>query len=291
MLCVTHIQRFCTHDGPGVRTTAFLKGCSLRCFWCHNPETLAEGIELRLQAAQCIGCGLCRAACPAGLGGYGQAGCTNCQACAAACPTGALAPTARRREAAELAAELARDRDYFARTGGGLTFSGGEPLLQAEALAGLLSRPELAGLHIAIDTAGNVPFERFEAVLPRADLFLYDVKCADPDRHRQATGADNRRIWDNLTRLCGAGARVWVRIPVIPGFNDEQAQMAAIGARLSPLGGVERVELLPFHRFGAEKYAQLNLPYPAERLQPPPRETLARLARTLERQGVPACYE
>ncbi len=187
--------------------------------------------------------------------------------------------------------ELMRDVSHYRRTGGGVTFSGGEPLLQAQALGEIMSCRELAGISRAVDTAGNVPWKNFSEVIPCTDLFLYDVKCMDAALHQEGTGADNGLIQENLERLCHTGKSVWIRIPVIPGWNDSGREMEAIAHRLRqlsdlPKSGIERIQLLPFHRFGREKYLRLGWEYPAGGLTPPSGEKMKEFLSLFQEMGL-----
>ena len=261
-LLITNIQRMSFHDGPGMRTTVFLKGCNLCCAWCHNPETQDARAELLFRAQRCVRCGLCVQSCPAGARTMGADGpvrdaarCTLCGCCAESCLTGALAVAGRRVACRELTELVLRDEKIFRTTAGGVTCSGGEPLLQVDAVAGFLREMRLRGVHTCVDTAGNVPWETFERVLPVTDLFLYDVKAFSPQTHRQWTGVGNERILDNLRRL-STRADIWIRIPFVPGVNTEQ--IGQIGAFLTQLPRVRRVEVLPYHTLGAEKCVELG---------------------------------
>lgn len=294
MLKITHLQRFSLHDGPGIRTTVFCKGCSMRCSWCHNPETVESAVRLWHNREQCITCGSCRRNCPQGLL-YGEGGCDCTEQtgfpCADACPAGALAPTGFQIEEAALFEQLLRDRSYYERTGGGITFSGGEPLFQAGELCRIMDSDRLEGISRAIDTAGNVRWENICEVLPRTDLFLYDVKCMDPVLHKKGTGVDNGMIQENLERLCRTGKVIWIRIPVIPGWNDSDCEMRAIARRLGQLSdiprcGIQRIELLAFHRFGREKYERLGWTYPAEEVTPPPVGRMEKILSHFHRVGL-----
>lgn len=300
-LSITNIQRTSFHDGPGIRTTVFLKGCSLRCFWCHNPETLRIGCELRYISSRCIHCGMCTAACrkasgpdcpdsPEGLVEYAEShtACANCLQCTVLCPAQALVPTSRLYGEEELLSLVLADRDYYESSGGGVTFSGGEPLLQAEELAPVMDLLRAEGISIAVDTAGNVPWEAFQRVLQKTDLFLFDLKAADSQLHRSATGSSNELILENLDRLCREGAAVQIRIPLIPGVNtspEEQERMAEI---LAKYPGLKGVDLLPFHRMALSKYQQLGMDYRAGGLEPPDPQTLRQIEEQMkEKLSVP----
>lgn len=279
------IQRYSTHDGPGIRTTVFMKGCNLRCYWCHNPESLRPQPEVLFLAAKCIGCGRCAAACEHAAmtapGRIERDACAGCGACAKACPPKALVLSGRRATVEEILAEAEKDAAFYRRSGGGVTVSGGEALLQADFVAELLCALRRRGIHTAVDTAGDVPFSAFEAVLPHTDLFLFDIKAADPELHRQGCGRDNLRILANLRRLCGAGAPVRLRVPVIPGFNDTPEAMTAIGEIIGSLPGRRPLDLLRFHRMGEAKYGHLGQAYRAGELEPPDDEKMRLLAKAL----------
>jgi len=287
------IQRFSVHDGPGIRTTVFLAGCNLRCFWCHNPESFERAGRLQFVESKCVGCGKCFAACPRrrhtltdGRHLIGREDCAVCGVCAAACWAGALTVTARDADSAEILNVVALDRPFY-KNGGGMTLSGGEPLLQPDFARELLEGARREGIRTAVDTAGCVPFDNFEAVLPYTDLFLYDLKHMDSAAHRRATGVPNEQIVENLSELSGAGARSLIRIPVVPGFNDTRENMTKTAAFLKPLRGIEGVELLPFHRLGGGKYEPLGLTYAAEELRAPLPGELRELAAVFERAGIP----
>ena len=293
-----NIQRFSIHDGPGIRTTVFFKGCNLRCFWCHNPESASLQPEVQFFPEKCIRCGACVAACPHGAqvlapdsSGelqrlYLRDQCQHCFQCVQECFSGALLRIGKTYSLADVLAEIERDLPYYRFNQGGVTFSGGEPLLQAEFLKALLSECRQRGIHCAVDTAGNVAWDLLAQVVPLADLFLYDLKAFNEETHRQATGAGNRRILDNLKRLSAAGCEIWIRIPVIPGVNDTQEEMSSIAGFLAPLPGIRWVELLPFHTLGSEKYASLGREYPARGITAPANDTMSLFQSTLERHGL-----
>lgn len=237
------IQRFSVHDGPGIRTTVFMKGCPLRCRWCHNPEGLSGAPQVQFLREECIGCGRC--------GGERTARAVE------SCPSGALKLLGAERSAEALLEAVLADREFY-EPDGGVTFSGGECLLQYGFVAHMLRLLKEQGVHTAVDTCGAVPWEAIEAVLPYCDTYLYDVKAADPELHRSATGRDNGQILSNLRELSRRGADLRIRIPVIPGVNDGEDEIRAIGAILAPLS-VRSVTLIPYHTLGKSKYGTLGM--------------------------------
>lgn len=237
------IQRFSVHDGPGIRTTVFMKGCPLHCPWCHNPEGLSYAVQHRFLKEECIGCGCC--------------GGKHTKENAALCPTEALQIVGRDVSSEELLCELLRDRDFYG-SDGGVTFSGGECLLQHEFVAEMLRLVKGKGISTAVDTSGAVEWSRIEATLPHTDIYLYDIKCASPDTHEKFTGLDNRLILENLERLDECGKRIFIRTPVIPSFNDDIEEMKKIAHILSRLTNVERLTLIPYHTLGKNKYETLG---------------------------------
>ena len=280
------LQRFSTDDGPGIRTTAFFKGCPLRCPWCHNPEGLSLAADLMWYDARCIGARRCVEACPAGAleltpGGMriDRLRCTRCGECPAACPSGALEWIGRDWEAAALAAELARDAAFFSASSGGITLSGGEPLLQHVFLLELLPHCREAGLHIALDTCAAVPGEWLEQVLPWVDMVLLDLKIMDPEKHRAATGLSNERVLDNARRLAERRIRLWVRTPIIPGWTDDEANLQGLaGFIAAELPMVERWDLLAYTNLGRPKYHRLEQPYALESTPLYERQDMERIA-------------
>ena len=237
------IQRFSVHDGPGIRTTVFMKGCPLRCRWCHNPEGLSVAPQVQFLQEECIGCGRCGGA--------------RTESAALGCPSGALKILGKEWAPEALLEAVLADREFY-EPDGGATFSGGECLLQHRFVAHMLRLLKEQGVHTAVDTCGAVPWEAFEAVLPYCDTFLYDVKTADLDLHKRYTGQDNVQILQNLRELSRRGADLRIRIPVIPGVNDSPDEIRAIGAILAPLS-VRSVTLIPYHTLGKSKYATLGM--------------------------------
>ncbi len=260
---VFNVQRFSLHDGPGIRTTVFLKGCPLRCAWCHNPEGISTEPEILVAASRCIGCGACVDACPSGLASVagwvrdGRACCTACGMCVEACPSQARQIAGRDVTVPELLDEIVRDRVFF-EGGGGVTFSGGEPLLQLRFLEAMLQECRAAGLHTAVDTSGLAPLKHLLRIAPLTDLFLYDVKLVDEGRHRLHTGVSNATILANLETLSRVHDTIWLRIPVVPGVTDDDANMRATAALAARLRSVRRVSLLPYHRLGTDKLDRLD---------------------------------
>ncbi|MBQ7566784.1 MAG: glycyl-radical enzyme activating protein [Oscillospiraceae bacterium] len=259
---VFSVKRFAVHDGDGVRTTVFLKGCPLRCKWCHNPEGLEGTPQLALYAQKCISCGLCAAACPNGAQSISPRGvdrerCEACGKCAAVCPEKALELFGEEMDTDALLPKLLEDRDFYEESGGGVTLSGGECLLQADFCAELLKKLKASGVRTAVDTCGCVPWRSFEKVLPYTDVFLYDVKAIDEQTHIRCTGRSNKLILENLQKLRTCGAQVEVRIPYVPDFTDRE--IPAIGAFLQKLGGIRAVRVLPYHNYAGSKYEALGM--------------------------------
>ena len=244
---VFDIQRFSVHDGPGIRTTVFLKGCPLRCQWCHNPEGLSPNIQLQYFEDHCIGCGRCGS----------RENLTDSENC----PSEALKICGRTIEEDELLAEILKDKMFYG-DNGGVIFSGGECLMQADFVTSVLTRAKAMGLHCTIDTSGFVPWSSIEKTLNCCDLYLYDIKCMNPARHKEYTGVDNGLILDNLKRLSEYGKEIWIRIPVIPDFNNTSGEMTSIADFVLTLPSVSQVTLMPYHTLGASKYKTLGLSYP-----------------------------
>lgn len=251
---MVNLQRFSLHDGPGVRTTIFFKGCPLKCLWCHNPESQSFAPEIMFFRDRCVNCGRCRAACPSADGS-----CSGCGACAEACAFDARELVGAAYTAEALFRAALRDQGLYDQTGGGVTLSGGEVMAQdPDFLTELLTRLKKRGVHVAVDTCGFAPWENFERVLPLADLFLYDLKALDPALHKKLTGADNALILENLARLSRSGAAINLRIPVVPGANADEAGMKALAAFAFETCGNVPVSLLPYHRVGSDKAERLG---------------------------------
>ena len=264
---VFNIQKYSIHDGPGIRTTVFFKGCPLSCWWCHNPESRGREPFVHYERDQCLGCGECVRSCPEGALALTAAGvvletsrCRLHGACAGACPAEARKLLGRRTTVDELLEEIAKDRVFYEESGGGVTFSGGEPLLQWRFLLEVLAACGERRLHRAVDTSGLAAPSALMRVAERTDLFLYDLKAMDPELHQRVTGVPLQPILDNLVRLTGAGARVRVRVPLVPGVTSDDG-IERTAAFLSGLPAIEGVDLLPFHRSAREKHRKFGMPW------------------------------
>lgn len=292
--CVFNIQRFSVNDGPGIRTTVFFKGCNLRCAWCHNPESISPLPQLEENVDKCIGCGACARVCPVGahtmkegLHSFDRSLCVGCGACADSCYAEALVMAGRTVTLEQVMKEIGEDAIYYKNSGGGVTFSGGECMLQLDFLRLCLRACREAGIHTAIDTAGNVPWSSFEAVLEDTDLFLYDLKAADKDLHKALTGVENTLILANLTKLAQSGAKVTLRIPVIPGCNDGEEELRAM-ASIAHGAGLEGVELMPYHRLGEGKYPSLGMSYRLAGTKAPSKEEMNKIKEIMKEYGLKA---
>lgn len=274
---IFNIQRYSIHDGPGVRTLVFLKGCPLRCKWCANPESAKAKAQIAYNKALCTDCGACLTGCPAGAiqrdGIFGRRidddKCIQCGKCVRLCPANALKTVGRIAEVEEIVREVCKDRVFYRKSGGGVTLSGGEPFAQPDFACELLRAFKEKRISTAAETTGAVPFDAIEKSLDATDLFLYDVKHMDDAVHKRYTGASNERILKNLDRINSAQKRIWIRVPLISGVNDTEENMDRTVALAVSLSGVERVELLPYHEYGVGKYAQLGLKYELEGMKPP----------------------
>lgn len=280
---VFNIQRFSVHDGPGLRTTVFLKGCPARCPWCHNPESQVHAPELLTFPERCIDCGTCRQVCPHGTN---VTECTACGTCADACPAGAREIAGRLMEVREVMEIVARDRAFYDESGGGVTFSGGEPLAQPGFLRALVAAAREAGLRTAVDTCGFASRDLLLELARSVDLFLYDLKLLDPKRHQELVGVPLAPILSNLHALADTGARIWLRVPIVPSFTDTEEDLEAIARLASSLATVRRVSLLPYHAIGAGKFKRLRKTYDLERLVPPSGDRMKELAGIFRARGL-----
>lgn len=263
---VFNIQRFSVHDGPGIRTTVFLKGCPLSCSWCCNPESQYPKPELMKVDVKCIRCGRCAEICPCGaivvnkeMRVIERDKCNNCFKCVEVCPTGALIISGKEMTSEEVVDIVKRDALFYKNSGGGVTISGGEPLSQAPFTIELLKKCKAEGFHTAIDTSGFCQEDVFGQVLSYVDLLLYDVKHMDSETHRRLIGVDNKLILNNL-KFAQGKVKIWIRVPLMHGFNDTEENLIKT-ADLALSVGAEKVSLLPFHEWGKIKYDKIDKPY------------------------------
>lgn len=296
---VFNIQRFSTHDGQGIRTTVFLKGCPLHCFWCHNPEGIKPAPEIQFTLNRCILCGECVQVCQQhaheildGRHTYDRSLCVKCEECIINCCAMAMEVVGREMSVDEVMAEVLRDRPFYAPSHGGVTLSGGEPLLQAEFSRAILMRSKEEGIHTAIETSANSRWDLLESLLPVTDLILMDIKHMDPKKHLEATGVSNARILANARKLAQTAKHLTIHTPVVPTVNDTKDEIVAIAQFVAELNlirlGVDldypriTMALLPFHKLAADKYKGLGLDYQASQLEPPSQEKIQELNEILQ---------
>lgn len=291
---VFNVQRFSLHDGPGIRTTVFLKGCPLRCRWCDNPESQSFEPQIVFWRERCIGCNACLAACPQSAIAVGEDGqkrvlaerCDLCGRCLDECYAGALEQMGRPMSVDQVVAQVEEDRPFYEQSGGGVTLSGGEPACQPAFAAQVLQGCRQKGIQTAIETCGHAPWATWQTLLPHLDLILFDLKEMDSDRHKDGTGVSNGLILENARRLAQTGKTVIVRRPVIPGFNDSPSSIQALGDFLHGLETIREVNLLPYHRFGRGKYERLNREYPMGDVPSLPEENVSGLQDLLQSYGL-----
>jgi pyruvate formate lyase activating enzyme len=290
---VFDIKRFSIHDGPGIRTTIFLKGCPLRCTWCHNPESQRPEPQIMLRPQRCIVCGACVDECPEGAISWNGTGpvtdralCLACGVCTDYCAGEARELVGREMQVDEVLAEIERDLAFFDESSGGVTFSGGDPLFQPDFLLALLRGCKALEIHTAVDTSGAASWATLDRIRPFVDLFLYDMKLFDDSRHRAATGSSNRVILDNLRRLSEVGAAIQLRLAIIPGINDDEENLRRTAEFAAALPHIRGVSILPFHNSAQEKYGNLGLDYPMKGVRPPGDARMEEIGRLLSEYGL-----
>lgn len=261
---ISDIKRFAVHDGDGIRTTVFFKGCPLKCLWCHNPESICFKPQSAYYKDKCLGCGECAAVCPSGAHEISERGhifhrnlCISCGRCESVCLGDALKFYGKEMTADELISVLLEDKDFYETSGGGVTLSGGECLSQADFCFELLKELKSEGIHTAVDTCGFVPKESIDKVVPYTDVFLYDIKAIDEDVHIKCTGQSNKQILENIKYIDSLGKTIEVRIPYVPEYNS--GQIGKIAEFLKTLKNVKAVKVLPYHNYAGSKYAALNM--------------------------------
>ena len=292
---VFNIQRFSIHDGPGIRTTVFLKGCPLHCGWCSNPESERVSPEIITRDVKCIRCGKCVKACSQqaitvleNTRTIQWEKCNYCMKCAEVCPSGAIGRAGEYMTVARVIDTVGRDAGFYGRTNGGMTLSGGEPLVQWQFALELLQAAKRRGLHTALDTTGYADWETLDEILKFTDLVLYDVKHLNSARHQEATGVPNERILDNLRKtVAKPGVKVWVRHAVIPQFSDSEDELEELCKLVLTLKPpVEKISLLPYHKFGELKYAARGKVYPWKGIPVMTEEQVGRLKKLVESHGI-----
>jgi pyruvate formate lyase activating enzyme len=289
---VFDIKRYAIHDGPGIRTTVFFKGCPLNCLWCDNPESQRFTKEFIFWPERCLHCDSCVVVCKEkaiikneGCRGVEETKCNYCGDCIQECYSEALQIIGKEMSAEELVKEVEKDVDFFRESGGGVTFAGGEPFSQADFLIDVLKGCKGRNLHTAMETCGFVSWDILERVSPHVDLFLYDIKHMNEDKHKTLTGVSNRLILSNLERIAAMN-EVIVRMPLIPDINDDEENIKAVGAFLSRLGKIGEVHLLPYHRLGVSKYEKLKKEYRLHKIAPPVQGGIEAVQRVLEQFGL-----
>jgi pyruvate formate lyase activating enzyme len=289
------IKKYAIHDGPGIRTTVFFKGCPLACRWCHNPEGINIEPERIYHRERCIGCGECIQICPQKVIIQTAEGvvsdpakCVRCRTCAAHCPAEAVEFIGQKVTVAELVRQIEKDIAFYDESGGGITLSGGEPLMQPEFLLELLDACVDLDLHRVVDTTGFADAKLLLNVAEKTDLFLYDLKLMDDDKHREFTGVSNQQILNNLKLLAQNGARIQVRIPIIPGINDDTENIERTGDFVSALSGVEHLSILPFHNSARSKYGRLGMECISSDIEIPTEAHIKTIAEQLKNSGLQA---
>ena len=290
-------KRFAIHDGPGIRTTFFFKGCVLKCIWCHNPESISPKPQMGYYAHKCINCGECADVCPVkahtfsadGIHQFDPLLCNDCGKCEEVCLGKALKQYGKEMTVDEVMKIALEDLTFYQESNGGVTLSGGEPLMQPDFALALLKELKNAGLHTAVDSCANVATSHFEKILPYTDMFLIDFKHADSAEHKKLTGSGNELICKNLEWLSNQGAEIEIRIPVVPGCNDSPDNMERTADFLGKLH-LKAVRLLPYHSLAGSKYGAVNMPDTMPKVPAPTTETMERFAAFLQSRGLTVKY-
>lgn len=289
---IFNIQKYSVHDGPGIRTTVFLKGCPLKCAWCHNPESQNYEKEIIVSIEKCIDCNSCIDSCTEKCITItnkelviDKNRCTLCGKCTRSCPTNAIEMVGKDMTADEVMHEIEKDMVFYEESGGGVTFSGGEPLMQFEFIDLILKKCKEKGIHTAIDTSGYTSWNNIYNISKNVDLFLYDIKHINEDKHMKLTGVSNRQILDNLSNLAKLGSNVWIRVPIIPGINDDDENILGIGQLMNSLK-LKDIFILSYHNIATEKYRKLGKTYDLSNIKTPSNAYMEEVASKLKSFGL-----
>lgn len=291
---VFNIQRYSIYDGPGIRTTVFFKGCNLNCYWCHNPESINIFPEIQFFVFKCTNCKKCIYVCPNSARIFNDSKgviilrekCTRCGSCIRVCAAKATNWVGKEISVKQVVQEIEKDCIFYKISNGGVTFSGGEPLIQLKFLINLLKKCKERGIHTAVDTAGNLSWKNIRKVIPYVDLFLYDLKLVSKEKHKKVTGICNNRILRNLVLLSKENINIVIRIPIIPGINDSVRETSRIIKFLKKLDNILYIEILNFHQFGAAKYISLGREYYADKIKPLNVNRMTNIARLYKENGL-----
>jgi len=289
---IFNIQKYSIHDGPGIRTTVFLKGCPLKCVWCHNPESQSYETEIIASIEKCIGCNSCIDSCLYNCITFinneptvDKSICSLCGECTKNCPTNAMEMLGKSMTVDEVMKEIEKDYVFYEESGGGVTISGGEPLMQFEFINAILIKCKEREIHTAIDTSGYSSWENVYKIFKNVDLFLYDIKHISDVKHIQLTGVSNKEILDNLSNLAKTGANIWIRVPIIPGINDDKENIVGIGNLMNYLK-LKDIFILPYHNIASDKYRKLGKEYGLSNIKTPTNEHMENIAGRLKDFGL-----